>query len=138
MGQSTLPMSFASVSRKVLLPASLLALSACGGSAPADDHHEEGSGSGGESAYAGPITSTDLAGGEAAYQAACAPCHENGAPTVFGRGWEPARMRQQIREGEDDMPPIPESRLSNEQMEALLAYIESRDAAEAGAPADPQ
>ena len=36
-----------------------------------------------------------------------------------------ARMREQIREGEDSMPAFPASALSDEQLESLMAYLVS-------------
>lgn len=80
---------------------------------------------GGESAYAGPVGSTDVAHGQARYEAVCGSCHNNGAPQLANIGWSPERMRQQIREGDDDMPAISESRLSAEDMEAVLAYLQT-------------
>jgi mono/diheme cytochrome c family protein len=110
------------VSRLGLVVGSL-SLVACGGGAAAG----AGDTTGGEvsSQYAGPVQSTDTAAGEQAYQAACAPCHDGSAPQIAGLGWDAGRMRQQIREGAGQMPPIPASRLSDGDMEAILAYLQS-------------
>jgi cytochrome c5 len=75
------------------------------------------------SQYAGPIGSTDVAQGEARYNAVCASCHNNGAPAVANIGWTTERLRQQIREGSANMPAIHEARLSDADMEAVLAYM---------------
>jgi len=91
-----------------------------------------GSTAGGEAAYAGPIGSTDVAAGQARWAAACASCHENGAPAVANLGLTPARMRQQVREGSGQMPAIGPSRVSDADLESLLAYLVT-----VGAVADP-
>jgi mono/diheme cytochrome c family protein len=102
-------------------------LGACGGGASSGGSGGGGS-SGGEASYAGPITGTDAAHGETRYNAACASCHNNGAPVLANIGWTPERMRQQIREGGGDMPAIREERLSATDMEDLLAYLVSTGA----------
>ena len=73
--------------------------------------------------YAGDIGSSDIAAGETAYNNVCAACHDGGAPNLDNLGWDPAHMRQQIREGEGRMPPISANRVSDEDREALLAYM---------------
>ena len=50
-------------------------------------------------------------------------CHDGDAPALANIGWSAARMRQQIREGEDNMPPISSNRLSSEELEAVLAHM---------------
>lgn len=100
-------------------------LGGCGGGASSGGG---GGTSGGEASYAGPVTSTDAAHGESRYNAACASCHDNGAPVLANLGWTPERMRQQIREGGGDMPAILEARLSAADMEDLLAYLVSTGA----------
>jgi mono/diheme cytochrome c family protein len=82
--------------------------------------------SGGEDAYAGPIASTDVALGQQRYEARCASCHGGGTgPELQNIGWDPARLRRQIREGSGQMPAISEARLSNDEMEAVLAYLQT-------------
>ena len=44
---------------------------------------------------------------------------------ALGGGWTAARMRQQVREGEDSMPAFGASVLSDEQLESLMAYLVS-------------
>lgn len=87
--------------------------------------------------YAGPIGSTDVAQGEARYNAVCASCHNNGAPPVANIGWTTERLRQQIREGSPNMPAIHAARLSDADMEAVLAYLQTIGgvAGDAAAPA---
>ncbi len=93
----------------------------CGGGAGG-----EGGGAataGGESPYAGPLRSTDVALGQSKYESRCASCHESGAPPVANLHWTVDHMRRQIREGSGQMPPIPERRLSDDEMDALIAYL---------------
>lgn len=100
----------------------LLGLLGCGGGGEAAS---SGSTSGGEvpAQYLGAVESEDTARGESMYAAACAPCHDNGAPPVADIGWDVGHMRQQIREGSGNMPPITADRLGDEDMEAVLAYL---------------
>ena len=112
-----------------LLVAACLALTACGGGGAESGSDGDGDGdgtSGGEVAaqYAGPVQSTDAAGGEELFQAACAPCHDEG-PNLANIGWEAGRVRQQVREGTDQMRPVPESRVGAEDLETILAYLQS-------------
>jgi len=66
-----------------------------------------------------------VAQGETRYNAVCASCHNNGAPPVANIGWDVARVRQQIREGSANMPAIRAARLSDADMEAVLAYMDT-------------
>lgn len=75
-----------------------------------------------------PATTTPdaamIARGRAAHQRVCARCHEDGdsdGPRA-GRNWTEARMRRQIRQGDSQMRPIPTSRLSDADLDALIAY----------------
>jgi mono/diheme cytochrome c family protein len=95
---------------------SAVALGACGG---ASSSTETGDGA---AQYAGPIGSSDVARGQEVFQSICAGCHSNG-PALENLGWDPARVRQQIREGSGRMPPIRDTRVSAEDMEAVLAYL---------------
>ncbi len=121
-----------------------LALAACGGGGGGGS--TEGGGgtettTGGESQYAGPITSTDTAHGESRFNGVCASCHNNGAPALANIAWTAEHMRQQIREGSAQMPAIREARLSAADMEAVLAYLQTIGAVTGGdaatPPADP-
>jgi len=107
------------MTRLAWMSALALTLGACGGSGGEGAHeaHET------SADYAGPIASNDIARGETVYNQICMACHASGAPTLDNLGWDPARMRQQVREGEDGMPAIRESRLSNDDLEAVLAYM---------------
>lgn len=113
----------------------------CGGGGGGGGEEAGGGGTaGGESAYAGPVASSDVALGEQKYQSRCASCHESGAPPVANLAWSAERMRQQIREGSGQMPGIPAHRLSDEEMEAVLAYLQTINGVEGGsaAPAEEQ
>jgi hypothetical protein len=107
-----------------------LALAACGGGGSSGGGGESGGGggsSGGESSYAGPIGSTDIALGQQRYDSRCGnACHNSGGgPALANIGWTAERTRRQIREGSGGMSAIGPSRLSNEDMEAVLAYLAS-------------
>ena len=94
--------------------------------------------------YEGPIASTDLESGAEVYAEFCEGCHPGGqegdGPAIVGLDWPPAKMRQQIREGEDDMPAFGPEKISDEDLEALLAYSVTIGATEpnpAPTPAQP-
>ncbi len=101
--------------RLFMVCVSAIALGACGGSSG-------GSSGDGAAQYAGPIGSSDVARGQEVYESICAGCHSNG-PALENIGWDAARVRQQIREGSGRMPPIRDTRVSAEDMEAVLAYL---------------
>jgi len=92
----------------------------------------ESSGGGESSSYAGPITSTDVAHGKELFSTHCDDCHPGGeedvGPSLIATPHTPARIRQQIREGSGKMRPFSEKRLSNEDVEAILAYLASLNA----------
>lgn len=94
------------------------ALGACGG--PGGDAREPDEVA---AQYQGPIQSSDVAQGEVLYNSLCMSCHGGGAPALEGIGWEPGAMRQRVREGGGRMPAITESRLSDPDLEAILAYM---------------
>ena len=100
-----------------ILGLSISALAGCGGGGETAEAHEAAA------QYAGPIGSSDVARGQEVYSAVCSSCHDGGAPQLPNIGWDAARMRQQVREGEDRMPPISEARVSAEDLEAVLAYL---------------
>jgi mono/diheme cytochrome c family protein len=102
-----------------------LTVVACGGGGGSTTTTDTDTTTGGDTSaqYAGPIGSTDVAQGEARYNAVCASCHNNGAPPVANLGWTTAHLRQQIREGSANMPAIHEARLSDADLEAVLAYL---------------
>ena len=81
-----------------------------------------------DSPYWGPIRSSDVDRGRTRFDVVCAPCHvrrEMDAPELTALGWSPADVRHQIREGSALMPSIPQRRLDDEDLEHLLAYLES-------------
>jgi hypothetical protein len=105
-----------------------LALSACGGGGGSGSGGGGGGGggsSGGEASYAGPIQSTDVALGQQRYDSRCGnACHNSGGgPALANIGWTAERTRRQIREGSGGMAAIGVTRLSDEDMEAVLAYL---------------
>jgi mono/diheme cytochrome c family protein len=101
----------------------------CGGGASSPEGEES---AGGEAAYAGPVASTDVAHGKEVFASFCDDCHPDGGedvgPSLVEHAHSAPRVRQQIREGSGKMRPFSEQRLSNEDMEALLAYLASINA----------
>lgn len=106
-----------------------LALAGCGGGASSGGGGESAGGgsasSGGESAYAGPIRSSDVALGQQRYDSRCGnACHNSGgANPLNGIGWSAERVRRQVREGGNGMSAVPVARLSDDDLEAVLAYL---------------
>ena len=118
---------------KILLATLAIALAACGKGGKGASEAEAEESSGGESAsYEGPITSTDAEGGKAKFDDFCGDCHPDGGedvgPSLIATPHSPAKLRQQIREGGGKMRPFSEKRLSNEDMESILAWLASVNA----------
>ncbi len=103
--------------RSLVLVIGACLASACG---PAGEVREPGEVA---AQYQGPIQSSDVARGEELFNGVCMACHGGGAPALEGIGWEPGAMRQIVREGRGRMPAISESRLSGDDLEAILAYM---------------
>jgi mono/diheme cytochrome c family protein len=106
---------------------------ACGGSSEGAEEPEAEHTSGGDMAlYEGPIKSTDVAHGKEAFDNFCGDCHPDGGedvgPSLIADPHSPGRLRKQIREGSGKMRPFSEQRLSNDDMEAILAYLASINA----------
>ena len=114
-----------------------LGIAACGGSSTSGGGE---SSSGGEASYEGPIASTDAAGGQAVYETYCTSCHTGAAdargPALNDRHCSAASIRQRTREGGEHMPAFPESRISATDMESLLAYMVTLNAADSVGGAD--
>jgi hypothetical protein len=85
------------------------------------------------SGFAGPIRSRDIGEGGRVYIALCSACHR-GRVNPMGYRWSPAQMRHQIRRGNEIMPPLPPELISDEQVEALLAYLAVSGALEGELP----
>lgn len=102
-------------------------MAACGGGAA------EGAGEGTTVAdqYQGPVQSDDIATGEQLFTDVCGTCHMGGdGPDLTAETHGVATIRQTVREGDGDMPPLRPDRLSDEDLEAVLAYMVSIQAAE--------
>ncbi|MGE0786015.1 MAG: cytochrome c [Sandaracinaceae bacterium] len=102
-----------------------LSLAACGGgNAEGGGGGDEGGGDAADlSAYQGPIASNDVATGEQLYNDVCMACHASSHP-LANLGWDAPRMRHQIRTGGGGgMPAIGTGQMSDEQMEAVLAFM---------------
>jgi mono/diheme cytochrome c family protein len=128
--------AFSSLVRPGLLGLSLacsVSWLACGGKGGASEPSAGESSSGDEasagSEYAGPIASTDVEAGKSVFSTYCDDCHPDGdadvGPSLIADPHEAALLRQQIREGSGKMKPFPEKRVSKEDLEALLAYLDS-------------
>jgi mono/diheme cytochrome c family protein len=91
--------------------------------------------SGGTTAYSladfeYPLESTDVATGQEVYAEFCEGCHpgageEGDGPKIAGNAISPAKMRLQVRNGGDDMPAFGPDKISDANLEALLAYAET-------------
>ena len=90
--------------------------------------------SGGTTAYSledfdFPLVSTDVAGGAETFAEFCEGCHPGGekgdGPKISGEGISPSQMRWRIRSGGDDMPAFGPDKISNADLESLLAYAET-------------
>jgi len=121
-------------------------LTACGGGAAAAETTTTpaAASAGGESA-SGTETSTATTGGDAAatatsgasaeliaaggerFEAVCGLCHpggdEDNGPSIKDIHWDAARMRTQIRNGSGRMRPISAARLSDEDLEKVVAWL---------------
>jgi len=102
----------------------------CGGGA--SEPEAEGSSGSESSEYDGPVASTDVAHGQEVFASFCDDCHPDGGedvgPSLIADPHTAAQVRKQIREGSGKMRPFSEKRLSNEDMETLLAWLASVNA----------
>jgi mono/diheme cytochrome c family protein len=77
--------------------------------------------------YDGPITSTEVERGKEVFGVHCGDCHPDGGedvgPSLVEDPHTPPQIRMQIREGSGKMRPFPAERLSDEDVEAILAYL---------------
>jgi mono/diheme cytochrome c family protein len=86
--------------------------------------------------HLGPIGSRDVARGEHIFRTLCAACHR-GRVNPAGYHWSAPQMRHQIREGNALMPALPAHRLSDDRVEAVLAYLSTIGAIDGELPPDP-
>jgi len=104
-----------------------ITITGCGGGGGGEgDGDGDGTTTGGEvpAEYVGPVAETaDATAGAEMYDQACGGCHPGSGPELDGIAWTAAAVRQQIREGDDEMPPMASSRLSDEDMENVLAHM---------------
>jgi len=107
------------------------ALGACGSKSGAAEPSAGEASSGGEPAgeYAGAIASTDVERGKGLFGTYCDDCHpgagEDVGPSLIAHPHTPAQLRKQIREGSGKMKPFSEKRVSKDDLEAILAYLDS-------------
>lgn len=122
------------MSRKMARVSSVIAVLVwvgCGGGA-AEPSGEESSSGAELTEYEGPIASTDVARGKEVFSMNCDDCHPGGeedvGPSLIADPHPPAELRKQIREGSGRMKPFSEKRLSDDDLEAVLAYLASINA----------
>jgi mono/diheme cytochrome c family protein len=76
-----------------------------------------------------PLVSTDVATGTEVYAEFCEGCHPGGeegdGPRIAGEAESPAEMRWRVRSGGDDMPAFGPDKISDADLEALLAFTET-------------
>ena len=98
---------------------------ACGGDATVENADSESTG-GGESmaAYQGPI-SGDPAAGEAVFATNCAGCHPGVGPDLQSHHADAAEVRHIVREGEDRMPAFGPDKISDADLENVLAHLQA-------------
>jgi mono/diheme cytochrome c family protein len=91
------------------------AVSACGATTPPQVR------------YGGRVVSGEVVRGEQRYRVICGPCHidhnDRRAPMLDSVHLTPWEIRRQVREGDEAMTAIPMRRLSDEELEAVLAYF---------------
>src|SRR5690554_1712560 len=79
--------------------------------------------------YEGPIASSDIELGAEVYARSCNGCHPGGergyGPALADHPHAPAQLRQLVREGQGKMPGFNDEKISHEQLEALLAYLDT-------------
>lgn len=101
--------------------AAMLAATGCGG----------GGASGGaiDPALEGPVRSTNVEGGQVAFERFCGSCHPGGGagmgPNLKGLNLSPGKARHVVRNGDGRMPPIPSSELNDSDLEDVLAFMAS-------------
>ncbi|MBW2717828.1 MAG: cytochrome c [Deltaproteobacteria bacterium] len=73
-----------------------------------------------------PIGSTDVAAGTEVYAEFCEGCHPGGeegdGPKIAGTDASPSQLRWKVRSGGDDMPAFGPDKISDADLETLLAY----------------
>jgi len=83
--------------------------------------------------YDFPVGSTDVATGTAVYAEFCEGCHpgagadEGDGPKLSGKDISPAQLRWKVRSGGDDMPAFGADKISDADLETLLAYAITLD-----------
>jgi len=110
--------------RSTVLGLTVLA-AACGGSAASPEGEES---SGGDlSQYEGSVASTDVERGKEQFDSFCGDCHPDGeedaGPSLIAEPHSPPQIRKQVRQGSGKMRPMSAARLSDDDLEAILAYL---------------
>jgi len=73
-----------------------------------------------------PVGSTDVEAGSKVFAEFCEGCHPGGeegdGPRIAGEGLSPSQTRWKVRSGGDDMPAFGPDKISDADLESLLAY----------------
>ena len=81
----------------------------------------------GTASTAGAASPEMLAAGGERFEAVCGLCHpggdEDNGPSIKDIHWDAPRMRAQIRNGSGRMRPISAARLSDEDLEKVVAWL---------------
>lgn len=79
---------------------------------------------------AAPADAATIARGHRAFTRACGNCHEENDPEgpSPNKNWEEARMRSQVRQGAGRMRAIAPARLSDADLDAMIAFFRSTHA----------
>jgi mono/diheme cytochrome c family protein len=79
--------------------------------------------------YDYPVGSADVDRGEVVFKENCNGCHPGGqkgyGPTIAGNPEPVAEVRMVVREGKGRMPSFGADKISADDLEALLAYVQS-------------
>jgi mono/diheme cytochrome c family protein len=118
---------------KLAMTMLVVSLAACGGGKGSEAASGEAtSGGEGSAEYAGPVTSTDVAHGKEVFDDLCGDCHPDGGedagPSLIATPHTASKLRQQVREGSGKMRPFPEKRLKKDDLEAIVAWLQSVNA----------
>lgn len=104
----------------------------CGGGSGSEEPSSEATSGGDLAMYERPIESTDVERGQKLFDDFCGDCHPGGesdvGPSLIDEPHTPGEIRKQTREGKGKMRPFSEKRLSDQDLESILAWLASVNA----------